>query len=61
MSGASSSTLTGRFVYVYDGRQCLGHVVNRGVAGFEAFDRDDRSAGIFPTQAEAAAALSVPR
>jgi hypothetical protein len=32
----------GRFVYVFDGKTCLGHVIARGVAGFEAYTADDR-------------------
>ena len=44
-------------VAVYDGRACLGHVLGRGRAGFEAFDADNRSLGIFPSQREAAAAV----
>ena len=43
--------------YVYDGRQCLGHVLARGKVGYELFDRDEKSLGIFKTQAEAARAL----
>jgi hypothetical protein len=43
--------------YVYDGRTCPGHVLNRGRQGYEAFDANDRSVGIFKTQAEAAEAL----
>jgi hypothetical protein len=43
--------------YVYDGRTCLGHILARGKAGFEAFDRDDRSLGLFPTAKAAADAL----
>ena len=42
---------------VYDGRACLGHVLGRGRAGFEAFDADNGSLGIFPSQREAAAAI----
>ena len=45
-------------VAVYDGRACLGHVLERGKAGFEAFDADNRSLGIFPSQREAAAAIT---
>jgi len=30
-------------VAVYDGRACLGHVLGRGRAGFEAFDADNGS------------------
>ena len=43
--------------YVYDGRQCLGHVLGRGKLGFEATDRNDKSVGIFKTQSAAANAL----
>lgn len=47
-------------VAVYDGRACLGHVLGRGKAGFEAFDGDDHSLGIFPSQrADAAAIMGV--
>ena len=34
---------------VYDGQRCLGHIIARGKTGFEAFDADDRSVGIFRT------------
>ena len=44
-------------VAVYDSRTCLGHVLGRGRAGFEAFDADNLSLGIFPSQREAAASL----
>jgi hypothetical protein len=42
---------------VYDGRTCIGWIMSRGKAGFEAFDADQRSLGVFATQREAAAAL----
>jgi hypothetical protein len=45
--------------YVYDGQQCLGHVLARGKTGFEAFDRDDRSLGLFPNTASSANALLI--
>jgi hypothetical protein len=45
--------------YVYDGQQCLGHVLGRGKSGFEAFDRDDKSLGLFETQRQAANALLI--
>jgi hypothetical protein len=32
---------------VYDGQQCIGHVLARGPQGFEAFDIDDCSLGVF--------------
>jgi hypothetical protein len=40
--------------YVYDGRRCLGHIIARGKTGFEAFDSDDKSLGLFASQREAA-------
>jgi hypothetical protein len=43
--------------YVYDGRACLGFVLSRGRAGFEAFDREERSLGLFPTAPTAANAV----
>src|SRR5262249_24918197 len=45
--------------YVYDGRECLGHVLDRGKLGFAAFDRDDKSVGVFETQRQAANPLLV--
>jgi hypothetical protein len=43
--------------YVYDGQRYLGHLLQRGKLGCEAFDADDKSAGIFATPKEAAKAL----
>jgi hypothetical protein len=48
------------WVSVYDGQRCVGHIICRGRDGFEAFDLDDKSAGMFATQAAAAAALVRP-
>jgi hypothetical protein len=45
-------------VSVYSGRTCIGFVLNRGVAGYEAFTADQRSLGLFKTQREAADAIS---
>jgi hypothetical protein len=45
-------------VSVYDGRTCLGFVLNRGKLGFEALHPDQHSLGVFPTQREAVAAFS---
>jgi hypothetical protein len=45
-------------VYVYSaGHSCLGFIMARGVAGFEALDREQKSLGVFPTQRQAAAAI----
>jgi hypothetical protein len=43
--------------YVTDGREAIGHIIARGRLGYELFDRDEKSLGIFKTQAEAARAL----
>jgi hypothetical protein len=43
---------------IFDGRECIGFVLARGVAGYEAFDRDGRSLGLFATRRAAADALS---
>jgi hypothetical protein len=42
---------------VIAGRSVAGHLLSRGIAGIEAFDRDDHSIGIFATADEAARAL----
>jgi len=44
-------------VAIYDGQRCVGHVLRRGTAGFEAFDADNRSLGTYLSQREAAAAI----
>jgi hypothetical protein len=43
--------------YVYDGRACLGFVLSRGRAGFEAFDCEERSLGLYPAAPAAANAI----
>ena len=42
---------------VYAGQTCIGHIYQRSKAGFEAFNTDDRSIGLFGSQREAADAL----
>jgi hypothetical protein len=42
---------------VYDGRQCIGFILPGGKVGFEAFDYDEQSTGLFRTQQDAIAAL----
>jgi hypothetical protein len=45
-----SAAPTTPMVSVYDdGRDCLGFILARGRVGFEAFDRDERSLGLFET------------
>jgi hypothetical protein len=36
---------------------CIGHVLDRGRAGFQAFDASDQSIGTFATAADAVQAL----
>jgi hypothetical protein len=67
--GARRSDLLGRRIgadatltkpvlqFVYSGRVCLGRIVCRGKLGFEAFDADERSLGIFPNLKRAADAV----
>jgi hypothetical protein len=43
--------------YVTDGREAVGHVLARGRAGFEGFDRQEHSLGLFKTAAQAANAV----
>jgi hypothetical protein len=43
---------------VHSGRECIGHILNRGKLGFEVYDVNDVSLGLFPTQKAAADALS---
>jgi hypothetical protein len=47
---------TSSLSYVYDGRRCIGHVIGRGNTGFEAFNTDDKSLGLFPSMKDAATA-----
>jgi len=50
-------TNTAPLAFVYDGRACLGFVLSRGRAGFEAFDREERSVGLYPAAPAAANAV----
>jgi hypothetical protein len=46
-----------RLAFVTDGREAIGFVLNRGKAGFEAFNRAEQSLGVFPTAPAAANAI----
>jgi hypothetical protein len=46
---------------VYEGRACIGFIITRGKLGFQAFSADLVSLGTFPTQREAADAISEAR
>jgi chitinase len=43
---------------VYDGRFCVGFILARGRDGFEAFNADETSLGLFSTQDAAASAIA---
>jgi hypothetical protein len=44
-------------VPVLDGARCIGFLLHRGKAGFESFNADQKSIGLFSNEADAAAAL----
>jgi hypothetical protein len=50
-------TTTAPLSYVTNGREAIGHVLWRGKLGHEAFDREERSLGLFKTAAQAANAV----
>jgi len=52
-----NKTVSLNWVAIYAGQTCVGHVLSRGPHGFEAFDADDQSVGLFETQSAAANAL----
>jgi hypothetical protein len=47
-----------RMPVIYDGREIRGFLLDRGKTGWEAIDTDERSLGTFPTQGDAADAIS---
>jgi hypothetical protein len=46
---------------VYEDKTCVGFIIARGKVGFEAFSADLDSLGIFPTQRQAADAISATK
>jgi hypothetical protein len=56
---ANPTDLAMQALAVYSGTVCLGHIMLRGKAGVEAYDRDDKSIGIYPDQKAAADAVSL--
>ena len=45
-------------ISIFDGRLCVGHVLGRGRAGFEAFSSEDVSLGVFESQRAAIDAVN---
>jgi hypothetical protein len=54
----STSTPSLHLLSVYSGRECLCFILARGREGYEVFDHNEVSRGLFVTQREAAASLS---
>jgi hypothetical protein len=52
MTTSKAMPTTG-MISIYSGRECLGHVLARGRFGFEGFDVNDKSVGIYRTRSEA--------
>jgi hypothetical protein len=52
-----AAAVTLRLVSVMNGGACAGFLFNRGPRGVEAFDRDEKSLGVFPDALSAAAAV----
>jgi hypothetical protein len=46
-----------RLLTVFDGGRPIGFIVHRGVSGYESFDANEISLGLFETQHRAATAL----
>jgi hypothetical protein len=46
-----------RMTPIIAGQTCIGFLLTRGREGIEAFDRNERSLGLFPGPIEAAAAV----
>jgi hypothetical protein len=57
-SSVQKSKPVATLLSVFDGRICLGHLLNRGKTGVEVFSCDDVSVGVFADVPTAAAALS---
>jgi hypothetical protein len=52
-----SEEQTGTVTHRNARQQCLGHIVNRGLNGFEAYNSDNVTLGIFATADDAATAI----
>jgi hypothetical protein len=58
MTAPPKPAATATMLTVNDGRVCVGHIIARGKTGFEAFDRHDKSIGVFTSVKAAAPAVS---
>jgi hypothetical protein len=55
----SKAAPTTGMLSVYNGQQCVGHLMRRGKCGVEAFDTNEVSIGVFASHYEAIQALTV--
>jgi hypothetical protein len=60
MSSASKPLANTSMLAVTDGQTCVGFVLGRGKLGFEAFDVDHKSLGLFASQHEAVRQFQAP-
>jgi hypothetical protein len=56
-SAATTAAWSSPLLSAYDGQRCIGFAFSLGKLGFEAFDTEERSLGVYATQREAAAAI----
>jgi hypothetical protein len=56
-SGKQKPQAEPRWQAVYIGQTCIGHILRRDRRGFEAFDVNDISLGLFPDPKSAANAI----
>jgi hypothetical protein len=54
---AATTARSSPLLSAYEGQRCIGLVCSRGKLGFEAFDSEERSLGVYTTQREAVAAI----
>jgi hypothetical protein len=52
-----SSDKSSAAMSVYDGRCCIGFIITHGRTGYESFDVDQHSVGLFSNERDAATAL----
>jgi hypothetical protein len=53
-TAATTAARSSPLLSAYDGQRCIGFVCSRGKLGFEAFDREERSLGLYPAAPAAA-------
>jgi hypothetical protein len=59
--GAEATSTQSTCLSVFGGSRCISHLLLCGRQGIEAYDRDERSIGVFPDRQSAAAAIAARR